>query len=93
MSSDVDLQALIDLWGTIQHFGERPVVQRQLALFALFLPIVWLASRLILHFAGCRIQSWALARVSRSNRRRLEYLFVAVQYTVFPRVVPVSDWI
>ena len=51
MSSGVDLQALVDLWGTIQHFGERPVVQRQLALFALFLPIVWLGSHLLWRLA------------------------------------------
>lgn len=84
MSEYESIQILFDLVGTIQQFGERLVVQRQMMAFAVVLTVSWLLSYIVWHFLGERVEAWVNQRVTGRVQRHLQYEVSVVHHTMLP---------
>lgn len=84
MSGDVDIQVLVDLVRSVQQFGERLVVQRQLAAFALVMIASWIVSHVVWFLVGQRIEAWVNNRLTGRLQRHLQYEVSVVHHIFLP---------
>lgn len=84
MSGDVDIQVLIDLIRSIQQFGQRAVVQRQLAAFGLVMVASWIISHGVWFLLGQRIEAWVNNRLTGRLQRHLQYEVSVVHHIFLP---------
>ncbi|MBV7338684.1 mechanosensitive ion channel [Chloroflexi bacterium TSY] len=84
MSGSVDIQVLIDLIGAIRQFGERLVVQRQLAAIVILVLCSWLAAQCSWYLVGRHIERWVNNWRSSQFKRHLRYEVMMIKHAKFP---------
>jgi small-conductance mechanosensitive channel len=84
MSGEVDIQVLVDLIRSVQQFGERLVVQRQLAAFALVMIASWIISHVVWFLVGKRVEAWVNNRLTGRLQRHLQYEVSIVHHIFLP---------
>jgi len=84
MPENNNLDILSDLIGSLQHFGERVTVQRQLLATLLVLLLSWLLARLLWYLVGRRAAKWADGRFSGREKILTGYFISIGKNILFP---------
>ena len=86
-SIDSIVSILSDLFGAVQHFGERITVQRQLAVILFIVMVAWVLTSVFWFYIGRSVVVWADERLQGRQKVLARYAISIVKNTLFPVLV------